>query len=191
MSSALEKIQGIDLAQFLSLEPGNILNLHIFAQIANGILFVLCAFSVSHTYNAGFNVVLTAVLYFAYAGVAYYVINKDKRPVYVGGVIGGGIMIVFLSLMTSIFWGQLSVCEKVDQDIEQYSCDNKVGYRAVCLFAVIMFIIQFSFTVVLINLRGEVLKEASEYEEISSTLAGEDEESFDEKPIATAPSADL
>ena len=182
-------MEAIDFSKLSTFEPTYILNLHILAQIGVGILFTICAFSVASTYNAGFNVVLTSFLYFGFSAISYYVINRDKRPVFVGGVIGAGIMMIFLTLMTSIYWGQLSGCEKVDEQIQQYSCENKAGYRAVCLFSVIIFIVQFSFVIFLVNFRGEILKEASEYEEIA-TSPPEDTESFEEKP-ATNPSADL
>ena len=37
-------------------------------------------------------------------------------------------MVTALSLMTAVYWGQLSKCEITNLSIAQYSCDNKVAY---------------------------------------------------------------
>jgi nitrate reductase NapE component len=43
--------------------------------------FVICAFVVSGTSNAGFNVVLTAILNMCFAAEAYYIVNNSKTPI--------------------------------------------------------------------------------------------------------------
>lgn len=42
--------------------------------------FAISSFVVADTANAGFNVVLTGLLYMAYCGGTYYVINKSHTP---------------------------------------------------------------------------------------------------------------
>ena len=60
----------------------------------------------------------------------------------VGGVMGAGVMISFLTFMTSIFWGQLSFCEIVTESISHYSCEHKMAYSVTCFFATVMFLFQ-------------------------------------------------
>lgn len=51
-------------------------------------------------------------------------------------------MVTFLGVMTSIFWGQLSLCDKIDISISHYTCNNRVLYRLVCLVGVAMHVFQ-------------------------------------------------
>lgn len=43
--------------------------------------FLICSFVVASTANAGFDVVLTALLNISWCAGAYYVINKSKTPI--------------------------------------------------------------------------------------------------------------
>ncbi len=109
---------------------------------------------------------MTGFINLAFSGAAYYVIENNKTPIIVGGLIGSAIMINFQSLMSAIFWGQLSLCTAVTSTVRGYSCDHKADYRALCLFSVVLLILQFFLTILLINYRGEILKEYTEYSEI-------------------------
>ena len=80
-------------------------------------------------------------------------------PYQVGFLIGVSGMLAVLSLMTAIYWGQLSKCETISGQIGQYSCTQKVGYGAVSAFASLLFVVQSVFFGALIAWRGEVIEE--------------------------------
>ena len=71
-------------------------------------------------------------------------------------------------MITSVYWGQLSKCEKLTYSVSQYSCSNKTAYGAVCAFAVLLFLCQFAFSVICIMCKGELIDEVSSYDDISS-----------------------
>ena len=73
--------------------------------------FTICAFVVADTANAGFNVVLTAFMYIAFAGGMYYTLQMQpsRSSLTVGFLIGVSGMLTALSLMTAIYWGQVSL----------------------------------------------------------------------------------
>lgn len=123
-------------------DPAAVLEGLIALQVLFGIVFLICSFVVASTENVGFNVVLTGILNLVFAVASYYSLAKLKTPIIVGGVIGAGVMISFLTFMTSIFWGQLSFCETVTESIKHYSCEHKMAYSVTCFFATAMFIFQ-------------------------------------------------
>lgn len=98
-------------------------------------------------------------------------------------------MMTFLNFMTAIYWGQLSRCESLTYSISQYSCSNRSAYGAVSAFSVFLFLLNGAFTVGVILWRGELVQEASGYDEISSSNP------YDASSSAaypnSAPSADL
>lgn len=60
-------------------------------------------------------------------------------------------MITFLSLMTAVFWGQLSGCSPGFYDIKRYSCTNRSAYGATCAFATLLFLLQARIHIVCIH----------------------------------------
>lgn len=74
-----------------------------------------------------------------------------------------------LNFITAIFWGQLSKCQKLTYSVAQYSCSNRVAYAAVCAFAILMFLAQFTFTTFTILWRGDLINEVGLYDDISSS----------------------
>ncbi|GAB5029846.1 Hypothetical protein NocV09_00104580 [Nannochloropsis oceanica] len=84
--------------------------------------YTICSFVVASTANMGFNAVLTALLYIFYVAGTYHVLQRSKMPLAIGFVLGVSVMITFLSLMTAIFWGQLSNCSPGYYDVKRYSC---------------------------------------------------------------------
>ena len=76
-------------------------------------------------------------------------------------------MMTMLMFMTSIYWGQLGDCEKPPHRIRQYTCDQPSAYRAVCAFAVLLFISQIAFTAVMVMWRSEFIDDVGLYDEIS------------------------
>ena len=66
-------------------------------------------------------------------------------------------MLTVLMFMTSIFWGQLADCEKPPYKIRHYSCNQPSGYRAVCAFAVLLFLAFLAFTSLIVLWRSELI----------------------------------
>ena len=133
--------------------------------------FSLCAFFVASTANAGFNVVLTALINSAFAAGAYHVLqNTVVTPAAVGFLIGCSCMETALSLMTAVYWGQLSKCEITKLSISQYSCDNKVAYGAVSAFATLLFLIQTIFTGSLIGWNEDIIDDDLQASTASSSM---------------------
>ncbi|KAM3569163.1 hypothetical protein VYU27_008728 [Nannochloropsis oceanica] len=141
--------------------------------------YTICSFVVASTANMGFNAVLTALLYIFYVAGTYHVLQRSKMPLAIGFVLGVSVMITFLSLMTAIFWGQLSNCSPGYYDVKRYSCTNPSAYGATCAFATLLFLIQLFFTSALVLWRDEFIQDASAYDDIhgggsssNSTSAG-------------------
>eukprot|EP00607_Mallomonas_marina_P010305 CAMPEP_0182418374 /NCGR_PEP_ID=MMETSP1167-20130531/2827_1 /TAXON_ID=2988 /ORGANISM="Mallomonas Sp, Strain CCMP3275" /LENGTH=184 /DNA_ID=CAMNT_0024592559 /DNA_START=123 /DNA_END=677 /DNA_ORIENTATION=+ len=160
------------MSQVDTTDKKGLIMLIIGAQAVLSFPFTICAFVVSGTANAGFNVVLTALLLNAFIGGSYYVVRKSKTPIAVGFLIGCAIMMTLLSLMTAVYWGQLANCQMVDRDVKQYSCEQVGGYSAVAAFASLLFIVQIAFTGAIIKYRAELIDEVGLYDEISGASAG-------------------
>ena len=125
------------------------------------------------TANAGFNVVLTALINSAFAAGAYHVLQSSViTPAAVGFLIGCSCMETALSLMTAVYWGQLSKCEITKLSISQYSCEDKVAYGAVSAFATLLFLIQTIFTGSLIGWNEDIIDEDLQVDSVtlSSTM---------------------
>lgn len=78
-------------------------------------------------------------------------------------------MMTIISLMTAVFWGQLSNCEPVTEDIEQYSCSQRTAYGIVSALAAILFVVQIVFLGALVIWKGEVV---AEYDELPAAYSG-------------------
>ena len=134
-----------NVAKLINMEvqdPAAVLEGLIALEVLGGISFMICTFIVAHTENIGFNIVLSGLLNLVFALASYYSLGKLKTPIIIGGVIGSGIMISFLSFMNGVYWGQLSLCEPVTASIRHYSCDQKIAYRATAFFSIVMFLLQ-------------------------------------------------
>lgn len=131
--------------------------------------FMICSFIVASTANVGFNVVLTTLLNISFVFESYYIIHNSKTPIAIGFLIGSSIMISFLSLITFIFWIQLSKCQSVYEPIPQYSCGNTSAYMAIAVFIFILFVIQSIFTSLVIFWKSNLISEIGLYDEVQTT----------------------
>jgi len=129
--------------------------------------FAICAFVVANTANAGFNVVLTSLLNAGFVAGAGYVLNNSGNPVAIGFLLGCSTMMTMLSLMTAVYWGQLSKCEDTTDSISQYTCSNRIAYGAVSTFATLLFIVQLIFTGAMIQWRAELIDEIGAFDDTS------------------------
>ena len=99
-----------NVAKLINMEvqdPAAVLEGLIALEVLGGISFMICTFIVAHTENIGFNIVLSGLLNLVFALASYYSLGKLKTPIIIGGVIGSGIMISFLSFMNGVYWGHL------------------------------------------------------------------------------------
>lgn len=121
---------------------------------------------VSGNANQGFNVVIEALAYVFFVIAAFQVINKRQTPLAVGTIIGVSFVLVFTALMSAVFWGELSKCEDIKGNVTGYSCEQVSAMRAVCAFAVFLFLLGIVFTALLIMWRDDVLQEAATYDDL-------------------------
>jgi hypothetical protein len=66
-------------------------------------------------------------------------------------------MMTIISLMTAVFWGQLSNCDPVPEEIEQYSCSQPTAYGVVSALAALLFVVQIIFLGALIVWKCEIV----------------------------------
>jgi uncharacterized membrane-anchored protein YitT (DUF2179 family) len=121
--------------------------------------------------SRGFNVVLTALLNIVFIIGSYFVIRNHRTQfsvrneflsaphlrVQVGVLVGVSMMMTIISLMTAVFWGQLSNCDPVPEEIEQYSCSQPTAYGVVSALAAMLFVVQIIFSGALIVWKSEVV----------------------------------
>ncbi len=76
----------------------------------------------------------------------------------------------FLSLLTAMYWRELSHCDKsFDHKVAQYSCSHPSAYSAVSFFAALLCLIQTGITVELVIHRDELTSDATLYSEIPTS----------------------
>lgn len=148
--------------------PKGIMNLNLAIQFFISFAFFVSSWYVSKTENAGFGVVITSCIYVGFSSVAVWVVNKKQDPIFIGLVLGAGIILTAFSLLTAIFWGELSQCEVVSRKISKYSCreELKAAMKSVSIFATLMFLLQMSFTFKLFYWRTNILAESHQYSEV-------------------------
>jgi len=105
------------------------------------ILFITSC-TLVHTANIGIQLLLTAITFIFVPIFIYYTLHIWKTPITVGITLGVGTGSTFIALMTAVFWAELSLCDKLPDDMvnSHYSCGNRVVYRFVSLLAVAIFV---------------------------------------------------
>ncbi|CAM9288026.1 unnamed protein product [Phaeothamnion confervicola] len=143
-------------------------------MVAFTLPFMLCTFLVASTKNMGFNVVLTGLLLLFWETGSIWLMKKGPQAMSHGFLIGVSVVMFFVTIMTAIYWGQLSYCDAAyDGDLDQYTCDNKSSMRGVAAFASLVWIFQIPFTILIIQHRNTITKEAS-YDDIGATAGAGD-----------------
>ncbi|CAM9476294.1 unnamed protein product, partial [Scytosiphon promiscuus] len=109
--------------------------------------FCICALVVASIDNAGFDVVLTGLLLFVWEVGSMWLLKRGPHETSLGFLIGVTIVLNLITIMTAIYWGQLSGCDSdYDGDYDQYSCTNKSAMRGVAAFASIIWVLQVRLT---------------------------------------------
>lgn len=83
----------------------------LLAQVMFTFSFLVSSFVVSSNDYAGFLVVFTGLVFAAFIGFTYYSVRKAASRTMYGVVLGGLVVLTFISLQTAIFWGQYGNCE--------------------------------------------------------------------------------
>jgi hypothetical protein len=122
--------------------PKKAMNLNLVLQLCFSVCFCLTSIFLRHFSNVGFQLIITALANITFCTGAFYVINRQPDSMSVGACLGSGVVISILSLTTALYWGELSNCEEVEVSIRKYTCDNKAAMRAMCTFAVLLFLLQ-------------------------------------------------
>jgi len=157
--------------------PKGVMNSNLSVQLLISFCFFVSASYVSKTANAGFGVVITSLIYVGFSMASMWVVNKKPDPILVGLILGAGIILTFFSLLTAVFWGELSQCEVVSRKISKYSCreELKAAMKSVSIFATFMFLLQMSFTAMLFFWRTNVIASQHQYAEVPYGASESDE----------------
>ena len=132
--------------------PKKAMNLNLVLQLMFCFCFGLASIFLSGFSNIGFQLIVTGLANITYCFGAFYVINKQPDPISVGACLGSGVVISILSIVTCVYWGELSKCEIVSTNIRKYTCQNKSAMRFMSIISFMLFILQVNIvdTVVLI-----------------------------------------
>jgi len=145
--SVIRQLAEIFLAQkneSALVNPKKAMNVNLVLQLFASVCFCLTSIFLRHFSNVGFQLIITALANLTFCMGAFYVINRQPDSMSVGACLGSGIVISILSLITAVYWGELSKCEEIEVSIRKYTCDNKAAMRVMCFFAVLLFIFQVS-----------------------------------------------
>lgn len=144
--SRLLKTMNLDELDIKSVEPVIFVDIGIGLQGLASFIFFVVAISLYHTANVGLVLLLTALAFIALPIFIYMTVHVWRSGLTVGITLGSGVVSTFISLMTAVFWAELSVCSKVPEGmiVPHYTCGNRVTYRLICLLSAAQFIIQVS-----------------------------------------------
>jgi len=153
----MDVLQGV-VSHIMYSERKTLLQYGVYACAGILVPLSFCTSSVSGTSNAGFNAMLTTLLNITHAVASHHVVQNGAVPIAVGFWIGASGMMAVLNLMAAIFWGQLSGCAAVAEEIPGYTCNGTGTYTAVSFFSVLLFIAQVGLTGAVAMWRAEVIK---------------------------------
>ena len=76
--------------------------------------YMISSFVVASNIYAGFDAVVLGLVYAGFIVTTYYGVRFTPSRTFYGAVLGGAIILCFMSLQSSIFWGQYAHCEIYD-----------------------------------------------------------------------------
>lgn len=91
---------GGEVGEFNFTTPKGIMNVNLLCQLGTAVLFLISSMYVSKTENAGFGVLITALLYVGFALSAFFVVNKKQDAIFIGLVLGMGIILTFFRFVS-------------------------------------------------------------------------------------------
>lgn len=115
--------------------------------------FISACFVGSNNF-AGFNALFLGMIYIAFAIATYYGLKVYATRINFGAILGGSVILMFISLQSAIFWGQYADCEpqhryllgseilhrKLDSFELGPECRNVSAMKSLCTFSVFMFL---------------------------------------------------
>ena len=122
--------------------PKKTININLVAQLAVASCICLTSIFLRHFSVVGFQLLITGLGNVLFALGSFWIVNKKPDSLSVGAALGSGVVISFVSLITAVYWGELSRCEVVDVAIRKYTCESKGAMRSLCLFSVMLFFLQ-------------------------------------------------
>ena len=124
------------------LNPKKTMNVSLVAQLGVASCFCLTSIFLRHFSVVGFQLLVTGLLNVTFAVGSFWIINKQPDSLSVGACLGSGVVVSLLSLITAVYWGELSRCEVLSVSVRKYTCDSKDAMRVLCIFSIILFILQ-------------------------------------------------
>lgn len=114
--------------------------------------FISACFVGSNSF-AGFNALFLGVIYTAFTAATYYGLKIYATRVNFGMILGGSVILLFMSLQSAIFWGQYADCEsrtryllseEEHRNLSSFKlgpeCRNTSAMKSLCTFSVFMFL---------------------------------------------------
>lgn len=126
------------------LNPKKAMNISLVTQLGVASCFCLTSVFLRHFSVVGFQLLVTGLLNILFAAGSFWIINKQPDSLSVGACLGSGVVISILSLTTAVYWGELSRCEILSVAVRKYTCDSKDAMRVLCVFSVLLFLLQVS-----------------------------------------------
>lgn len=86
----------------------------IIAQIATVFCYLISSFVNATNQYAGFVGIITGVIYGVFTWLTHYGLRRNISRTLFGVILGGVVVLAFISLEGSIFWGQYGQCKSSD-----------------------------------------------------------------------------
>lgn len=139
-----------------------LLDATIVIQAVLSFCYLMSSFPVSANGYAGFVSILMSLVYCLFTVLSYYGLRVSLTRKFFGFVLGASVVLVFVSLENSIFWGQYAGCEPrhgsaVPKDKIGVECKHVAAMKALCAFSVFLFLSYIFLVVLLMRFKDELL----------------------------------
>lgn len=130
--------------------------------------FIITACTLVDAVNMGFNVVLISIVSTIKGVWSYFLIRQLKQssyPIAYGIWIGASLIMIIVYLITAIYWGEMSQCEKLPEgtSIDQYECRDKNAMESASGIATLLFLCEIFLAVTLVTRQSYLLRGYSTY----------------------------
>jgi hypothetical protein len=154
-----------------------IIDLLLKAQTVIVCCYLICALVVGGNTYSGFNAVFLGLVFAGFTGATYYGLRVHVSRTHFGMLLGGGCMLLFMSLESAIYWGQYGACEAEPTTTSSSTstgtgsgpeCSQQGAMKALCAFSVFMFLSYIGLVGALVYFKEELLGGAPMREGYSS-----------------------
>eukprot|EP00286_Rhodomonas_abbreviata_P000083 CAMPEP_0181288518 /NCGR_PEP_ID=MMETSP1101-20121128/377_1 /TAXON_ID=46948 /ORGANISM="Rhodomonas abbreviata, Strain Caron Lab Isolate" /LENGTH=181 /DNA_ID=CAMNT_0023392649 /DNA_START=105 /DNA_END=650 /DNA_ORIENTATION=+ len=128
--------------------------------------YLISALIIGGNSYAGFNAVFLGLVFSGGIGATYYGLKMHVSRTHFGMLLGGAIILMFISLESSIFWGQYGDCSTPSNPNSRRlnplgpECTHTATMKAVCTFSVFMFLSYIVMIALLVHFKDEILGSA-------------------------------